>query len=312
MSGAQAAALAAGCCCLPGDDGPPDPSGCPQIGNTQPRTPADSVIDSVNVSFSLQSRTILENTDSVGFSSPCVTYPPPVFTEEAIGSASSGVATWNGVEWEGCAQGSGAVSTLQHGVSGRDCGNRCTCLNNAPGCFQVPCCGDGYSIPRVYQSPFVIYSPDDIIRTQDIGCPDCCGGIGPIQTGFNGAQWTAGAGIRILYGCISLSSVFGIEPCQCPGAPPGTVHGYAMIAAIRVVSQLAIAQGSPQCPTPFLGLPTSAQFGRHSALWVKPCCSASDSVRGTYYLAMPAASSGTAGFPQYSWLTTRSATATVS
>lgn len=310
MSGAHAAALAAGCCCLPGDDGPPDPSGCPQIGNTQARTPADSVIDTVTVSFGLESRTVLQNTDSVGFNSSCVTFPPPVFTEEAIASASSGTATFDGVDWIGCANGSAGVSALQHGVSGRPCGTRCTCLNNAPGCFLIPCCGDGYSIPRQYQSPFVNYSQSDVILPQQVACPDCCGGMGTIDTGYNGAQWVGGCSLRIAYGCISLASAFGIEPCQCPGSPPGTVHGYAIYASLRIVTQRALAEGVPLCTAPFLGLPSSPSFSRHSGLWVKPCCSANDSIRGTYTLAIPAASSGTSG--NYSWLTTRSATATVS
>lgn len=312
MSGAQAAALAAGCCCLPGDDGPPDPSGCPQIGNTQPRTPADTLIDTVSVQFSLQSRTVVQNTDSVGFPSSCVIFPPPAYPEEALASASSANAAWDGVEWSGCAQGSGTVTPLQHGISGRDCGTRCACLNNAPGCLQIPCCGDGYAIPRQYQSPagFVRYSQGDVILPRQVACPDCCGGMGTIDTGYNGAQWIAGCGVRIAYGCISLAGMFGIEPCQCPGSPPGTVHGYAITASLRIVTQRALGEGVPLCAAPFLGLPSSASFARHAGLWVKPCCSASDSIRGTYTLAIPAASSGTSG--NYSWLTTRSATATVS
>lgn len=312
MSGAHAAALAAGCCCRPAPDGPPDPLGCPQIGNTQTRTPADSVIDTLTVSFGLQSRTILQNTDSVDFDSPCVTFPPPVFMEEATASASSGSAVWNGIEWEGCAEGNASVTPLQHGVSGRLCGSRCECLGYAPGCFSIQCCGDGYSIPRRYQSPFVNYSQSDIILPRQVACPDCCGGIGTIDTGHNGAQWLGGASIRIRYGCVNFAALFGINPCECPGGAGGTELGYAIYASLRIVSQSAVAEGTPLCTAPFLGLPSSPSFSRHSGVWVKPCCSANDSVRGTYYLAIPAASSGTAGLPQYSWLTTRGATATVS
>lgn len=312
MSGAHAAALAAGCCCLPGDEGPPDPDGCPQIGNTQPRTPADSGIDVVQASFSLQSRTIIPNTDGVDFSSPCLVQPPPEFTEEAMASASSAQAAWDGGNWEGCGTADGTVSALQHGIEGRLCGNRCLCLGNAPGCGSIQCCGDSYAIPRLHQSPagFVAYSLDDVIQPQQVACPACCGGIGQIDVGYNGASWTGGVAVRVGYGCLSLADVFGIERCQCPGLPPGTVHGYYLLAAVRVVSQRAVAQGAAPCPPLFLGLPSSASFGRHAGLWVKPCCSADDSVRGTYQLAMPAASSGTTG--SYSWLTSRSGTATVS
>lgn len=310
VSGAHAAALAAGCCCKPAPDGPVDPAGCPQIGNTQPRTPADSVIDGITVSFGLESRTVLQNTDSVGFNSPCITFPPPVFTEEAIASVSSGLATWNGAAWEGCAQGSASVTSLQHGISGRPCGTRCTCLNNSPGCFLIPCCGDAYQIPRQYQSPFVTYSQSDVILPRQVACPDCCGGLGVIDTGYNGAQWLGGGSLAIRYGCVNFAELFGINPCECAGGAGGTALGYAIYASLRIVSQNAIAEGSPLCTAPFLGLPSSASFSRHAGLWVKPCCSASDSVRGTYYLAIPQASSGTSG--TYSWLTTRSATATVS
>lgn len=312
MSGAHAAALAAGCCCRPAPDGPPDPAGCPQIGNTQPRTPADSAIDTVNVSFLLQSQTVLTNTDTTDYQSPCVTVQPQPFVEQALATGSGGAAAWNGVEWIGCGEGTGSVSPIEHGMTGRNCGDRCECLNYAPGCGSIPCCGDAHAIPRRFQSPggFVAYSQSDIISSRQVGCPACCGNSGPELVGISAAEWRCGNAFVIRYGCLAPLPDLA-QPCACPGLPPDS-FGYYLLANVRIVSQRAIDEGAQLCVTPFLGNPSFPSFGRHIGVWSKPCCSANDSVRGTYRLAMLATSSGTTGFPAYSWLTTRSLTATVS
>ena len=241
----------------------------------------------------------------------------PEYTEQVQASGSTGNVTWNGSDWTGGGTGSANVTPLQHGTGARFCEDRCGCLNNSPGCWNIVCCGDSYFGPRLHANhgSWFGYDPADVIRQQVVFCPPCCADSDPISTGYNGAEWCCLVGMRIAYGCLDLSGLPGFPlACTCPTAPPPVQFGYVLYAQLLVRTQRlqATAGGCVGTGAGFIGFPEQSTFTAHKGVWVKPCCSANDSVRGTYRLAIPATASGTAGFPQYSWLTSRSATATVS
>ena len=315
MSGAQAAALAAGCCCTAGGDGGGGAGDCPQILNTQPRTPADSVIDTLNVSMSLTSIVVATNVGgSLGNS--CEIEPAPTYPEQALGSVSSGSLQWTGADWSGCGSGGASVTPIQHGITRRICGGSiCPCSGNSPGCWQVPCCGDIHTIPRLHAVPlgFVSYNQSEVIVPASVACPACCGGAAVIDTGGNVASWEARASFVIRYGCIHLPDWEMARPCNCPASDFATEYGYHLLVRVQIFSAGILASNPQACaPNAIIQSPNSAIYGQHVAWYSKPCCNASDSVRGTYTLMHAASSSGTAGLPAYSWNTTRSATAQVS
>jgi hypothetical protein len=315
VSGAQAAALAAGCCCTAGGDNGGGAGDCPQILNTQPRTPADSVIDTVNVSLSLTSMVVATNVGG-SLGGQCEIEPSPTYPEQALASVSSGSLQWQGDVWAGCGSGSASVTPLQHGITKRACGGSiCLCVANAPGCFAIQCCGDTHTIPRQHApiGAFVSYNPSEVIVPSLVGCPACCGGAAVIDTGGNVASWEARASFEIRYGCIHLPDWEVARPCNCPASDFATEYGYHLLVRVQIRSAGVIADFPSGCAPPgLINPPNTSFYGMHQAWYSKPCCNASDSVRGTYTLMHAASSSGTAGFPAYSWTTTRSATAQVS
>ena len=314
MSGAHAAALAAGCCCPAGGDTGGGGGDCPQILNTDPRTPADSVINTLNVSLSLTSIAIGTNPGG-SLGSTCEVQPAPTYQEEATASVSGGSLQWTGGQWTGCGSGSGSVTPLQHGVTRNLCGTICPCVNNAPGCLDVLCCGDTHTVPRthVLSTGFVTYSTTEVIVQSLVGCPACCGGARLVNTGTNVASWTARASFVIRYGCLHLPDWESARPCNCPASDFATVYGYHLLVRVQIYSAGIIASNPSICPNPAtIPPPNSSTYGMQTAWYAKPCCNASDSVRGTYRLMHAISSSGIAGSPSYSWVTTRSETALVS
>jgi hypothetical protein len=315
VSGAQAAALAAGCCCTAGGDGGGGAGDCPQILNNQPRTPADSVIDTVSVSLSLTSVVVATNVgNSLGNS--CEVEPAQTYPEQALASVGGGSLQWTGADWSGCGSGGASVTPLQHGITRRICGGSiCPCTGNSPGCWQVPCCGDIHTVPRLHAVPFgfVSYNQSEVIVPASVACPACCGGAAVIDTGGNVASWEARASFVIRYGCLHLPDWEVARPCNCPASDFATEYGYHLLVRVQIYSAGRLADFPTACaPTAIIQSPNSAVYGQHVAWYSKPCCNASDSVRGTYTLMHAESSSGTTGLPAYSWTTTRSATAQVS
>lgn len=238
-------------------------------------------------------------------------------TEQVQASGSTGVVTWDGVEWVGGGTGSASVTPLNHGVFVRDCGNTCSCSND-PNCIGKQCCGDSFFGPRwhAHHGTWLAYDRADIIRDQVVFCPSCCAPSDPIPTGYNGAEWCCLVGLKVSYGCFDFSGLPGFPlNCSCPSLPPPVGHGYTLFAQLLVRTQRLQASVGSDCvgdSAGFLGFPQQPSFTMHKGVWTKPCCSANDSVRGTYRLALPQTATGQTGFPTYSWMTTRSLTATVS
>ena len=316
MSGAHAAALAAGCCCTAGGDTGGGAGDCPQIPTNlpdpNPRIPADSTIDSVNVALSLVATAITTN-EPQSIPTDCTLVPEEAYPEIAIANASGGAAEWQGDGWYGCGTGGATVTPLQHGITRRLCGSICGCNGNLPGCFLVPCCGGSHAIPRVHRLPIslVKYNPDEIVTQQVVSCPDCCGGPGQIDVGTNVSGWVASIGISIRYGCIHLPDWEVARPCNCPASDFSTQYGYHLVVGVSIQSTGFVASGGACGGSGTINSPSSSVYGQWRAWYAKPCCNAGDSVRGTYRLMHAETSSGTAGFPQYSWQTTRSPTALV-
>jgi hypothetical protein len=313
VSGAHAAALAAGCCCTAGGDTGEGSGDCPQILNAQPRTPADSTIDSVNVALTLVATAITTN-EPQSIPTDCTLVPEEAYPEIAIANASGGAAEWQGDGWYGCGTGGATVTPLQHGITRRLCGSICGCNGNLPGCSLIACCGGSHAIPRSHRLPasFVTYQPDEIVQQQVVSCPPCCGGDGPVDVGTNVTSWISRMSVTIRYGCIHLPDWEVARPCNCPASDFATQYGYNLLVRVAIYSAGIMAANPSACPPPALiNTPSSSLYGAFRAWYAKPCCNAGDSVRGTYRLMHAETSSGTAGFPAYSWQTTRSATALV-
>jgi hypothetical protein len=316
MSGAQAAAVVSGCCCVENDTkSPPDPDGCPQIGwNGLGRIPADSTLDTLNVSFSLTDfivGTNVGNTEPFGNCNPSI--GEETYSEEAQVTGTGGQVTWNGVDWQGGSEGSATVTAIRHATVTANCADTCWCQGGPPCPNAKPCCGGTYLYPREWRglkAGGVQYTDQDVFANQETPCPPCCLNNAFVNVGVSGVNFCGPCGVKVAYSCFPIGESFGLERCNCPGLPKNIPYGYVVYGRVAIRSQAAgMCVGNT---AGFLNLPSSATYLWRAGVWVKPCCGENDSVKGTYRLAIPTASSGAAGFPQFSWLTTRSGTATVS
>lgn len=332
MSGALAAALAAGCCCTrdrDGGGGGADPE-CPQAALPFEET-ADASIDTVNASFSIN---CIARAMNVGRSlGACEVTPEETYEEIATASASGGQLTLNfsggSAAWTGCGSGGASVTALRHGRTNRQCGTLCECLGNPPGCWNSPCCGQGpYPVVRHHSCGILhnanylrlgdpLYSPDqiEVAEIQNYSCPECCDVFDPpVPVGVPVSGWTARVGMRIDRFC-RLWPGETPEPCYCTGSDVLTFAGYSLTVGVAIYSEKWMAQLPNSCGSPFLGNPLGSGWRVWKALYSKPCCSANDTVKGTYRICHPTSNSGSVSGPGACYSTyevVRSSTATVS